>query len=885
MLFGLVLHLSCGSGPAETSPSRTTPQELSLEEARKAGVQESMYRNRSGVVTIPAKPEPSLDTFHQQIAPTLQTHCVSCHGPEKTKGNIRIDNLDPNLLTGESVDWWLEILAVLNNGEMPPPEKSKLAEEDRARVVEWLSGEIQKASIVRRSTGETTSFRRMTRYEYNYALQDLLGIRGAFARDLPPEAHTEDGFENSSELLQMSVSQLESYRQIAQTSLSRAIVRGPRPPMIYWGATMDVVGRTDWREQEEKLEKARKQFQDNPAKQKEELDRLLAEYQKRPTKTYFQDLKTGRMWAQSWNYGGARHALKPLQSLPEVPESTSHVAIIPQGQNLLVELGNQVPDEGLLRVRVRASRTSVESDSFPSLQLEFGWQASNEGRARLRVSEVDLPVTASPEAPEFYQWEIRLADIYPRNSVRKTSALGTTPSPSEYIRLVNCSASPGDIQVDYVEVSAPVYEEWPPASHQRLLIRGKNHQNDEAYAREILSDFMHRAWRRRPTEEEIERKLRLFQSLRGSCDSFEETLIETLASVLSSPNFLYLVQSEDPRSPIGSSLSQHELATRLSTFLWCSIPDEHLLDLAERGELSRPNVLAREVGRMLADPRSERLATHFVRQWLDLQALDFVPARGSLNLLLKEAMQEEPIQFFREVLRQNESILNFIHADYVMVNERLALHYGVKGVHGNHFRRVALEPDHLRGGLLTQAGPLVMTSSGTDSNPLKRGIWMLKSLLNDPPPPPPPAVPIIDVADPRIAQMTLKERLEDHRNQAACLSCHSKIDPWGIAFENYDALGRWRTRIGGKPIDASSRLFNSELLDGMDGLKRFLLRHRQDQFVRAIVHKLCVYALGRPLTFADRSGVEEITVQLRLQGDGLATLVQQVVLSELFLSK
>jgi len=252
---------------------------------------------------------------------------------------------------------------------------------------------------------------------------------------------------------------------------------------------------------------------------------------------------------------------------------------------------------------------------------------------------------------------------------------------------------------------------------------------------------------------------------------------------------------------------------------------------------------------------------------------------------LKEAMQEEPVAFFHEVLENNHSVLDFIHADYTMANERLASHYGLSDVYGNQFRRVALDPQHRRGGLLTEAGLLAMNSDGKDSHPLKRGIWMLESLLNDPPPPPPPAVPKIDLADPEIAKLTLKERIENHRNQAACMSCHAKIDPWGIAFENFDAVGSWRAEIQGKPVDASSLLFNGQKLDGVDGLKRFLLEHRQDQFARAMVHKMTTYALGRPLTFGDRSSVDQITADLRQQKDGLATMVKLIVTSQLFQSK
>jgi hypothetical protein len=186
---------------------------------------------------------------------------------------------------------------------------------------------------------------------------------------------------------------------------------------------------------------------------------------------------------------------------------------------------------------------------------------------------------------------------------------------------------------------------------------------------------------------------------------------------------------------------------------------------------------------------------------------------------------------------------------------------------------------------LTQAGLLAMNSDGKDSHPLKRGIWLLESILNDPPPPPPPAVPKIDLTDPNILKLTLKERMEDHRKDTACMSCHAKIDPWGIAFENFDAVGRWRTQIGNQPVDANSVLFNQQQLHGMEGLKRFLLANRQDQFARALVHKLTTYALGRPLTFGDRSRVDQITGDLRRQGDGLGTLMTLIVTSDLFQSK
>jgi mono/diheme cytochrome c family protein len=891
--------LFCTVGGFSAGEDRPEPNAVrpSFEEVKAAGAKDSKFLQQLPQSVDAEIPKANLAVFKKTIKPILQRSCVRCHGAETEEGNIRIDTLDPNLLKGNDVDWWLEVLAVLSNGEMPPPDEVKLTDADRSTVVVWLSRELQLASSVRRATGGHSSFRRMTRYEYNYALQDILGLPYDFAKDLPPEPASEDGFQNSSEMLHMSVVQFETYRQLARKALRRATVRGKRPPVLHWGVTMKDASRIEWPKQAEQLEKLKEKFKDDPEKQKQEMDRLTATFNKPHGNTYYQDLSTGRTARANWAYYGAKYASKPTDSRPEMPESFDQVAVIPQGRNhnLTVELGNRVPDQGIMRVRVRASRVPYEETRIPNMQLEFGWRASNEGRAVLRVSSEDIPIKAASDDPDIYQWDIPLGEIYPRNSVRKTSPIGSMPNPSEYIRLVNSSASQGAIRLDYVEVSAPVYDHWPPKSHQRIFIDSANSNDESVYAREVLTAFMPRAWRRRVSEDEIDQKFKLFHTMRELCDSFETTMVEVLATVLSSPDFLYVVrdgavrdESAEPSHPKSEELSEHELATRLALFLWCSVPDAQLLKLADSGELEDSKILTSQVTRMLADRRSQRFTKHFVRQWLDMQLLDFLDIKQHVpgfDPLLKEAMQREPIALFHEILQHDASVLDFIHADYTMANERLAIHYGLPGVHGNHFRRVKLDASQRRGGLLTQAGLLAMNSDGTDSHPLKRGIWLLESILNDPPPPPPPAVPEIDLADPEIAKMTLKQRIEDHRNHAACMSCHAKIDPWGIAFENYDAIGRWRDQVKGKPVDAASLLFNKQKLDGMDGLKRFLLENRQDQFVRAMVHKMTTYALGRPLTFADHSSIDKITADVRRHDDGLATMIRMVATSELFRSK
>ena len=881
------------SAQATAKAVNDTQTNPTLEQLKAQGALQSSYRTRQAKSIGSEAPQPQLDTFRRVVAPILKQHCVQCHGPETREGNIRVDTLDPDLQHGEDVNWWLEVLAVLTNGEMPPADADELADEDRGNVVEWLSSEIQVASAVRRAEQGHSSFRRMTRYEYNYALQDLLGLPYDFAKDLPPEANSEDGFQNSSETLRMSAPQFAAYRESSRGALERATVRGERPAPLYWGVSMKAASAREWTKQEAELQKIREKHKDDPETLKQKLEQKTASYRGRQNAAHYHDLATGRTARASWAYPQAKYAWNPSDSPLDVPTDFDHVAIVPPRQKLTVELGDRVPEEGTLRVRVRASRTSVDDNRVPGLQLEFGWQASNDSHASVRVSVRDVPVDAAPDKPQFLQWDIPLSEIYPRNGVRGISKMGDLPSPSEYVRFVNSSVSGGDIQIDYVEITAPVYDQWPPKSHTRVFVDSANQADEAAYAREILAQFTRRAWRRRATESEIDQKLNLFVKIRPQCEDFRQAMIEVLATVLSSPKFLYLVRSDPPNgadeNTRADGLSDSELATRLSMFLWCSLPDDELLDLAQAGRLSDRETLTAQVVRMLSDARSRRFSTHFTRQWLGMQLLDYLnvdrKAYPQFDPTLKEAMQREPVAFFHELLRNNHSVLDFVHADYTMANERLARHYGLNDVHGNHFRRVSFEPRHRRGGLLTQAGLLAMNSDGKDSHPLKRGIWMLESLLNDPPPPPPPAVPEIDLADPEIAKLTLKQRIENHRNHAACLSCHAKIDPWGIAFENFDAVGNWRTQTQGQPVDASSLLFNGQQLDGMDGLKRFLLENRQDQFARALVHKMTTYALGRPLTFGDRSSVDQITADLRRQGDGLATLVTLIVTSDLFQSK
>lgn len=809
--------------------------------------------------------EANLSDFHTSIRPALEQSCLECHGPKKQKGKFRIDNLDPNLINGGDKDWWLEVMEVLSNGEMPPDDsKINLSDENRSLTIGWLAAELQKASLMSRIEKGTSSFRRLTRYEYNYALEDLLGVSLRTDEVLPPETSSEDGFKNSSELLQMSPMQFQMYREIGLKALKRATVTGERPTPVFYMVSM------------------RKEFDKSAADPKKTpFDLSDNSYQKSRKSIHLYNSHTGK------GIPFKESKLTPKSEPDEVPslEKDGVFLALPKSNEMKWNLDRFLPDEGVMRVSIRAWRSSDNPDEYASLQLKLSAHTSNNANFSNVISERDILVTGTEESPQWIHFEVYLEDIQ-RNPFRKLS----TPFPrrDEFLHIRNISnafgSDPLQVYIDRIEIRAPYYAQWPPHTHERIFFGNKDRQSERKYGAEVLSRFIRRAWGRPATDKEVERFLNLFDNYRPDFDNFEEAMQEVLATVLAHPEFLYLVLRLPEKGENNSvGISDRELARRLAAFLWSSIPDAQLQRKAENGNLKQPDILEAEVKRMLKDVRSNRFVRHFVEQWLDLDGLQSVSHITDQHLL--KAMQEEPIAFFQEVLRSNSSIFDFIHSDYALVNERLASHYKIRDIRGSHFQKVSIEPELNRGGLLTGSAVLAMNSDGKDSNPLKRGVWMLESILGDPPPPPPPNVPEVDLADPEIQKMTLKERIADHRSNPACYSCHARIDPWGIAFENYDAFGSYRTKVNDKPVDASALLFNKQPLEGMHGLKRYLLKERQDQFARAMVRKMTTYALGRPLTFTDHAGIEDLTLMFRKKGDRLADLIYLITKSTIFHSK
>jgi hypothetical protein len=466
------------------------------------------------------------------------------------------------------------------------------------------------------------------------------------------------------------------------------------------------------------------------------------------------------------------------------------------------------------------------------------------------------------------------------------------------------------LQVDWVEVEGPIYDAWPPESHRRIFgdlpqaaAPGRSDrlevtsEQPAVDAARILRDFVGRAFRMPVTDDDVRPFLSLVESRLADGYSFEQAIRVGLMGVLVSPKFLYL------REPPGK-LDDFALASRLSYFLWSSMPDEELLALAAAGELSREETLRRQVERLLDHPRAAAFTENFVGQWLGLRDIDFTEPSyiyPEYDHLLRASMVRETELFFAEVLRSNLSLTNFVSSDFSMLNGRLARHYGIPGIDGWEFRKVELPAGSHRGGMLTMASVLKTTANGTTTSPVKRGAWVLDRILGTPPAPPPADVPALE-PDIRGAT-TIREQLAKHREVAACASCHAKIDPPGFALESFDVIGGWRDHYRtsgngdevyvdgqrmpyqrGASVDPGDVLADGRAFRNIDEFKQLLLADR-DQLARALTRKLLVYATGAASKPADGLAIENIVARIREQDYGFRGLIHEIVQSEPFQTK
>ena len=445
-----------------------------------------------------------------------------------------------------------------------------------------------------------------------------------------------------------------------------------------------------------------------------------------------------------------------------------------------------------------------------------------------------------------------------------------------------------NLYVDGLEIEGPFNAKVPPLpeSHSRIMIAKPMGVGDkETAARRIIENFAAKAYRRPVQNGEVDRLIKFYRAAIADSAPFERAIQLSLRPVLVSPHFLFKIEKDaEPENPKAvHPVSDHELAVRLSYFLWSSMPDEQLRTLADRGELRRPGVIDAQVKRMLADPKSRALTDNFAEQWLNLRsipALDPDPKTfPDFDAMLKTAMVRETELYFEHIAREDRSVLEFIDSNWTFLNNRMATHYGVRGVMGPEFQKVTLT-DNSRGGVLTQASVLTLTSNPTRTSPVKRGKWVLDNILGTPPAPPPPNTPDLDEQQGTLYG-SLRQQMEQHRTNSLCATCHQKMDPLGFGLENFDGIGRWRTIDGKYKIDATGVLPGGEKFDGPAELRKVLLG-KADLFRRNLTEKLLTFALGRGLEYYDKCAIDDTVKHLTRNGDRFSALVIGIVKSDPF---
>ena len=425
-----------------------------------------------------------------------------------------------------------------------------------------------------------------------------------------------------------------------------------------------------------------------------------------------------------------------------------------------------------------------------------------------------------------------------------------------------------------------------PSRRRIFVCRPASPGEEEGCAKRILAMLMRRAYRRPVTDADLQGPFELYREARAE-GGFEAGIEMALAAVMVSPHFLFRIEQDPAGLPPNTAyrISDLELASRLSFFLWSSIPDDELLNAAIRGELKKPAVLEQQVQRMLADSRSRNLVTNFASQWLHLRNLALMTPDMRIfpdfDDNLRQAFRQETELFFESIMREDRSVLDLLRANYTFVNERLAKHYGIPHVYGSRFRRVTLGEDDRRGGLLRHASILTVTSYPTRTSPVIRGKWILENILGVPPPPSPPDVPDLKEKSSHGKVLSTRERLAKHRDNPACASCHELMDPFGFAVENYDAIGRWRTVEGGVPVDASGKLFDGTKFDGVAELENALLG-RPELFVSTVAEKLLTFATGRGVEYYDAPAIRKTVREARAQDFRFSSFILGIVNSKPF---
>ncbi len=822
-----------------------------------------------------------------QSRPFLRQHCYACHGPEKQENELRFDTLTTDLSIHDALQAWQAIVDQLNLGTMPPEERPQPDQAQVAEIVDLLSAELKQAYARQRSTGARTVLRRLNRYELRSTLRDLLHLQGNAdyrpdlvtkledrngngitqwnsddpTREFPADEVLE-GLDNIGSRLVMSDFLLSQIIAAAEYSLGEATHFEKQPSLEarrYASPirTQGPGGLQQWSRER------------NPG-----YDGIYERYREPGASTS----GLGRVAPNQLAGAGVGLTARYRVTI----EASAHHQRHPWGE--LIESRQDEPL--LLGLHMADARRGGLGENPTSMKLTE-WSLTADGNKRTLTFDSWLDATWFPwvgweNAP--YKRGLRPSQLVEKYLPESYQPAPQKDAPQDERRAYEPAMARALFEAGYKGPHLRIYsltiepldKSWPPEGHVALY--GKN---EEVPVADLILAFARRAFRQPVTADEVARYVQLVDAQRAAGRSRAEALRAGYTAIIASPRFYFLQESE-------GRLDSHELASRLSYFLWSSMPDEQLFALAAADKLTDPAVLRSQVDRLLDDPRAAAFIRRFPERWLQIYKLGSMPPPGGFyfHRAMEPEMREQIDAYFADLVRTNGSIRNLIDSDYTFLNERVAQWiYRRDDVWGDGFRKVPATAPH-GGGLLTMPAIMTATANGVDTSPVVRGVWVLESVLGMPPSPPPPDVEPLS-PDLRYAK-SIREQLAAHRKQPACNGCHRKIYPLGFAFENFDELGLYRTHYktprGALEIDPSSTLADGRRVADVAGLKTLLLE-REEQIVRNLTEKLLSYASGRVLEPTDRGEVDLIVAELAQQKYGLRDLIRLVVLSDIFLSK
>jgi cytochrome c551/c552 len=736
----------------------------------------------------------------------IDKYCVTCHNAKLKTAGLQLDTADPDHV-GQHADLWEKVARKLRTGEMPPAGLPRPDKATYASVATELETGLNAAALAKPNPGRV-AVHRLNRAEYTAAVRDLLALDVDGKALLSADDADQEGFDNVASVLSVSPVLLENYLSAAR-KVSRLAVGD---------LTL------------------------NPAVDSYKYSRFLIQ-----DDHMSDDLPFG-------SQGGALiHYYFPLDG-----DYTIKVLLRRQFYTYIVGMGE--PHQVDIRLDgVRIKRFTVGGEAKGTTMPESfagNTQGSPEFEVYMHTADAGLEARIPVKAGEHEVSVSFVGRFWEPEGILQPSPIGFGRTTDEFYH--------GNPAVEFVNIGGPYGAKGhgdSPSRRRIFICSPQGTSSEQACATKILSTLATRAYRRPLTGEELKTLLSFYQAGREEKD-FDEGIQKGLERILAAPSFLFRVESIPPNASPGSAyrLSDLDLASRLSFFLWSSIPDDELRNLAVHGRLQDPKVLDQQVQRMLHDPRSRALVEGFADRWLGLSKLaGLVPDPDlyrEFDENLRDAMAQETQTFVASQLREDRGVTDLLTADYSYINERLARHYGIPGIYGNRFRLVKFT-DGVRGGLLGQASILAVTSYPNRTSVTLRGRYLLTNLLGAPPPPPPPDVPVLKEAGADGQPRALRERMELHRRNAVCASCHQRMDPLGFSLENFDALGKWRTESDGARIDASASLPDGTRFAGIAGLRTMMASHPED-FVRTFTEKLMAYALGRGIEYTDLPAVRKV---------------------------